>query len=226
MWKSLHQDESYHRSARKICLQDKKMGRASTEQQETHLASNWLPCSPFNKGGCSLPRRNKQTTNTMHKRGWRAFLAPLTKQQVSLLLSGKHPEIFWDRKPWLVDTPDQVTKSQETAWPVQPYGYAGKASGTCKVPIPFSPALLPCPPQAVLAVGTVKTTQAGEGKWNPILIYRKAHNKRGGHHFSALKLQPWEKWHWQQSWDTKDSKSLPKASPQVQDRYCLCYLTV
>lgn len=70
MWKSLHQDESYHRSARKICLQEKKMGRASTEQQDTHLASNWLPCSTFNKGGCSLPRRNKQTTNTMHKRGW------------------------------------------------------------------------------------------------------------------------------------------------------------
>lgn len=136
----------------------------------------------------------------MHTRGWQErFLIFWPSSSWASWCQAErctaaHPEIFWDRNPWLVDVPNTVTKSQNTAWLVQPYRNKGKASGTSKAHSFFFPSVIAL--QLNLNCRSCswdcKTTQAGEGKWNPILTYRRAHNKHGGCRFSALKLQPWK----------------------------------
>lgn len=112
-----------------------------------HHINCHVTCLIFNKGGCSLPLRNKQAfkpqiwcIQEVNKYvSWYSDQAALEPLSIRQRCTAAQPEIFWGRKPWLVDASNTVTKSQNTALSVQPYGNKGKASGTSKVHSFFLP---------------------------------------------------------------------------------------
>lgn len=201
-------------TASSICLREKREGgfNLTIKQQQMHWSQIWhqinchVTCVIFNKGGCSLPLRNKQVFEPQiwcirgadKDISWysdQAALEPLCVRQRGPL---QHTQrFFWGKKPWLADAPD--TKSQNTPWLVQSYGNKGKASGTWKVHSFFFPSIIAL--QLYLNCHSCswdcKTTHAGKGKGNPILTYGQAHSMHGGSRFSALKLQSWKKLQWQ-----------------------------
>lgn len=71
-----------------------------------------------------------------------------------------------------------------------------------------------------------KTTQAGEGKGNPIPTYRKVHSKHGGAITSPHRSYSRGKSNTDNKAGMARIESILKASPWLQGRHHLCHLTV
>lgn len=131
--KSLHQDGSYLRDCKQYLPPRGKKGgegglqfnhRAATDtllSQIWHKINGHVTCLIFNKGGCSLPLRNEQVFKPQiwcirgadKNIAWysdQAALEPLGLRQSSAL---QHTEIFWGRKPWLVESIKQHRQGKE-----------------------------------------------------------------------------------------------------------------